>query len=64
MSNIHIDYTNKAAVIALAKEMAFVSEMVVYKKPERDNYNITHGSRTDLYNKSEVVWKSTLKTVR
>jgi len=41
------DYTDVNAVIALAKR--FGKGMTVYKHPGRQNYNITHTSRRDLW---------------
>lgn len=43
----HTDYKNLAEVIELAKRIG--KGQTVYKSPERDNYNITHTERTDLY---------------
>lgn len=41
------DYTEKEAVISLAKEMG--KGMTVTKHDGRPNYNITHTSRRDLW---------------
>lgn len=41
------DYTNKDAVIRLAKEMG--KGMTVFKHPDRNNYNITHTVRITKY---------------
>ena len=47
MSPFKVDYTDKAAVLKLAQNMG--KGMTVYKHPARNNYNITHTSRKDLW---------------
>ena len=42
-----IDWCDAKSVERYAR--TFKSRMTVYKVPGRDNYNITHTSRTDLY---------------
>lgn len=51
-----VDYANRAAVIAYAKRLG--KGMTVYKHPDRTNFNITHTSRTDLYQTGWVVFQS------
>lgn len=50
-----IDWTNKNQVIEYAKRLE--GAHVVFKHPERDNYNITHLSRIDRYEKDWVVFR-------
>ena len=53
----NIDWMNKEQVVKLARKFHRPGlEQVVYKNPLRSNYNITHASRTDLYDQSWVVW--------
>lgn len=40
------DWYNREEVISYARALG--KGMTVYKHPSRDNYNITHSSRTDL----------------
>jgi hypothetical protein len=51
-----VNYFSKESVIAYAKELG--SGQVVYKNPERPNYNITHRSRKDLYEPEWVVYET------
>lgn len=51
-----IDWHNKEAVIAYA--MKFGIGMTVYKRPDRNNYNITHTARTDLYEPEWVIYQT------
>lgn len=54
---LNIDWSNKEQVVKLAHKMHRPSmEQVVFKHPNRSNYNITHASRTDRYDPSWVVW--------
>ena len=56
-----MDYKDKDQVIDWAKKLNKRVDAdngtVVFKHPERDNYNITHMSRTDRYKGEWVVWK-------
>lgn len=50
MENIFkVDYTNREEVCQLARDMCkkHGGEHVVFKHPDRPNYNITHKSRFD-----------------
>jgi hypothetical protein len=51
--NARMDWENKDAVIAYAERLG--SGQTVFKHPDRPNYNITHTSRTDRYEKAWVV---------
>ena len=48
----NIDWTDINAVIAVAKQLG--PGMIVVKHDTRENYNITHTSRDDLWNKRGV----------
>ncbi|MBP7109818.1 MAG: hypothetical protein KBA90_14760 [Chitinophagaceae bacterium] len=56
MNMFKLDWKNKEAVIAYAKKLG--KGQTVYKHPERDNFNITHTSRTDRYKKDWVIFQS------
>ena len=51
-----MDWTNKIEVIKYAQRLG--SGVVVYKHPSRNNFNITHSSRTDRFKKEWVVFSS------
>jgi hypothetical protein len=48
-----VNWYDKASVIALANK--FGPGQTVFKHPNRGNYNITHTSRTDRYERDWVV---------
>lgn len=51
-----VDYSDKDAVIALAKR--FGPGQTVFKHPNRANYNITHTSRTDRYQSEWIIYQT------
>lgn len=51
-----LDWNNKEVVINFAKSMG--KGMTVFKREGRDNYNITHTERTDLYSEDEVIFRT------
>jgi hypothetical protein len=50
------DWLDLHKVIAYAKILG--AGQVVYKHPERRNYNVTHVTRTDIYRREWVVFKT------
>lgn len=55
-----IDWTNLDHVVSVARQLnrrTKTKDTVVYKHPQRDNYNIIHRSRTDIYDPLWVVWQ-------
>ena len=48
-----MNWNHLESVIELARKMP---GSVVKKQPGRDNFNIVHKSRTDLYKEEWVVW--------
>lgn len=52
-----INWTDKESVIAYAERLG--SDCVVYKHPERANFNITHKDRLDRYKSEWVVYPFT-----
>lgn len=51
---LKVNWTDKQSVIAYAKRLG--KGMIVIKRPDRDNYNITHAERADLYQKEWVIF--------
>jgi hypothetical protein len=51
-----MDWNSKECAIGLAKKLG--KGQTVFKHPNRDNYNITHTSRTDRYKPEWVVFQS------
>jgi hypothetical protein len=48
-----IDWCDEQEVVRYAR--TFKSRMAVYKHPDRENYNIAHASRIDLFQSDWVV---------
>lgn len=59
---INIDWQSLAEVKALCRKLGLGS--IVTKHTDRDNYNITPKSRTDLYTPKEVVYDPTEDLLR
>lgn len=55
-SPFSVNWHDLAAVKSYAQKLG--KGMTVYKKSSRNNYNITHTSRTDLYQPEEVVFQT------
>lgn len=51
-----INWLDREVVIAYAKSLG--AGMTVFKHPFRGNYNITHSSRSDLFQPEWVVFQS------
>lgn len=51
-----VDWENKEEVVAYAMKLGI--GITVFKHPGRVNYNITHTSRTDLYEPEWVVYQT------
>ena len=49
MNAMTVDYTDLDQVIAVAKSLG--KRCIVYKDPDRENYNITHIDHRDIWNK-------------
>lgn len=51
-----LNWADKDAVIAYARKLG--PGVVVIQRPGRDNFNIVHASRPDLYTLSMVVYRT------
>ena len=54
--NARMNWESRDAVIAYARRLG--RGQTVFKHPDRSNYNITHTSRFDRYEKSWVVYQT------
>lgn len=52
-----INWNDKASVCDYAKTLVCDTPMVVYKHPNRRNYNITHKSRFDTCGEYKPEWR-------
>ena len=50
------DWTSLESVKEAAKKLG--KGQVVYKNPARNNYNITHATRTDVYKREWVLFET------